>query len=66
MKNICFQMSRKAWLALIAVLCMSMPALAQKITVTGTVLDPEGEPLIGASVVAQGAEGVGVSTNIDG
>lgn len=37
-----------------------------KITVTGTVLDPEGEPLIGASVVAQGAEGVGVSTNIDG
>lgn len=35
MKNICFQMSRKAWLVLIAVLSVSMPALAQKITVTG-------------------------------
>ena len=66
MKNICFQMGRKAWLALIAVLCMSMPALAQQITVSGTVLDPEGEPLIGCSVVVQGNEGVGAATNIDG
>lgn len=66
MKNICFQMSRKAWLVLIAVLSVSMPALAQKITVTGKVVDPEGEPMIGASVVAQGADGVGASTNIDG
>ncbi len=66
MKNICFQMSRKAWLVLIAVLCLGMPALAQKITVTGKVVDSEGEPLIGASVVPQGANGYGVSTNIDG
>ena len=65
MKNICYQMSRKAWLALVMVLCLSFPALAQKITVTGTVVDPTGEPLIGASVLAQGTT-TGVATDIDG
>ena len=54
MKNICFQMSRKAWLVAFMVLCLTFPALAQKVTVKGTVIDPEGEPLIGASVVVQG------------
>ncbi len=66
MKNICFQMNRKAWLSLIAVLCLAFPALAQKITVTGTVLEPEGEPAIGVSVTVQGQTGYGVSTDIDG
>ncbi len=65
MKNICYQMSRKAWLALAMVLCLSFPALAQKITVSGTVVDPTGEPLIGASVLAQGTT-TGVATDIDG
>lgn len=65
MKNICFQMSRKAWLVALLVMCFSFPALAQKITVTGTVIDPEGEPLIGASVVVQG-ETMGAATDIDG
>lgn len=65
MKNICFQMSRKVWLAAIMVLCLSFPALAQKITVSGTVSDPTGEPLIGASVVVQG-ETMGVATDFDG
>ncbi len=65
MKNICFQMSRKAWLALVMVLCLSFPALAQKITVSGTVVDPTGEPLIGASVLAQGTS-AGVATDLDG
>lgn len=65
MKNICYQMSRKAWLALVMVLCLSFPALAQKITVSGTVVDPTGEPLIGASVLAQGTT-VGVATDFDG
>ncbi len=65
MKNICFQMSRKAWLALAMMLCLAFPALAQKITVSGTVVDPTGEPLIGASVLVQG-ETMGTATDFDG
>lgn len=65
MKNICFQMNRKAWLTLVMVLCLSFPALAQKITVSGTVTDPTGEPLFGASVHVQGT-GNGVATDFDG
>lgn len=65
MKNICFQMSRKAWLAMMMVLAVSFPALAQKITVTGTVIDDLGEPLIGASVLAEGSAS-GVATDLDG
>lgn len=65
MQNICYQMTRKAVLALAMVLAISFPALAQKITVTGTVYEPEGEPAIGASVSVQG-QTVGVSTDFDG
>ena len=65
MKNICFQMSGKVWLSALLALCFAFPALAQNITVSGTVIDPEGEPLIGASVVVQG-ETMGTATNIDG
>lgn len=38
---------------------------AQTITVTGTVTDATGEPLIGASVVAQG-QNAATATDIDG
>lgn len=65
MKNICFQMNRKAWLSLVMVLCLSFPALAQKITVSGTVTDPAGEPLPGASLLVQGTSN-GVQTDYDG
>ncbi len=65
MKNICHQMTQKVWLAALLTLCFSFPALAQKITVSGTVIDPEGEPLIGASVLVKG-ETLGTATNIDG
>ena len=65
MKNICFQMTRKAWFVAFVMLCIAFPALAQKTTVTGTVVDPEGEPLIGASVLTEGTS-VGVATDIDG
>ena len=58
-------MNRKAWLALVMVLCLSFPALAQKITVSGTVSDPAGEPLIGASVLVQGTT-TGGQTDFDG
>ena len=65
MKNICFQMTRKTWLVAAMLLCFSFPALAQNITVTGTVSDNTGEPLIGASVMAKSTT-VGTATDIDG
>lgn len=43
-----------------------MPALAQNITVTGTVYEPDGETAIGVSVTQKGTTGVGVTTDIDG
>ena len=65
MKNICFLMSRKAWIVTVMLLSLSIPALAQKITVTGTVVDKTGEPLIGASVLAKGTS-IGTATDFDG
>ena len=65
MKNICLQMSRKAFMVVLAVVCLALPALAQKITVKGTVVDSTGEPLIGATVLAKGTT-MGTSTDIDG
>lgn len=66
MKNICFQMTRKALMALTLVLAVALPAFAQNITVTGTVYEPEGEPAIGASVEVKGSTGFGVVTDFDG
>lgn len=43
----------------------SAPAAAVTKTITGTVLDAEGEPLIGASVFVKGTKN-GISTNLDG
>ena len=66
MKNICFQMmNRKTLLVMLLSLCMSLPALAQKITVQGTVVDETGETLIGASVMVKGSA-VGVATDFEG
>ena len=58
-------MTRKAVLALTLVLACALPALAQKITVSGTVYEPEGEPAISASVLVQGQQ-TGVVTDYDG
>lgn len=65
MQNICLQMTRKAVMALALVIACSFPALAQNITVSGTVYEPEGEPALGASVVVQG-QTMGVTTDFDG
>ncbi len=59
-------MNRKAWLAIVMVLCLSFPALAQKITVSGVVYDAEGEPAIGATVALEGQPTAGVTTDFDG
>lgn len=46
-------------------LSLALPALAQNVTVTGTVLEADGEPAIGASVLVKGTT-TGVATDIDG
>ncbi|MGN1246406.1 MAG: SusC/RagA family TonB-linked outer membrane protein, partial [Muribaculaceae bacterium] len=58
-------MNRKAWIVMLFALCLVFPALAQKITVQGTVVDGTGEPLIGASVIPQGTT-AGAATDFDG
>ena len=54
----------KLFLLLVGLLC-AIGASAQSITVSGTVTDPTGEPLIGASILAEGTS-VGTATDIDG
>lgn len=55
----------KKFLFLMVGLLMAIGVNAQSITVSGTVTDPQGEPLIGASVLAEGTT-TGASTDIDG
>ena len=50
---------------LLMVLCVGLPVRAQNITVTGTVEDPTGEPMIGATVLVDGSKD-GVATDFDG
>lgn len=50
---------------LVILLGTSISAFAQQIKVTGTVKDPEGEPLIGVSVRVQ-KTGTGAVTDMDG
>ncbi|MDE6043728.1 MAG: TonB-dependent receptor [Muribaculaceae bacterium] len=55
---------KKLFLLLLAVFAMAVGASAQTRTVTGTVVDENDEPIIGASVSA--GHGVGVVTDLDG
>ena len=55
---------RKTFLTLVAIL-MAIPAFAQNIDVSGTVVDKDGEPLIGATVMLAGTS-VGTATDLDG
>lgn len=66
MKNFCFQMSRKAFMAFLMVIAFTVPALAQNITVSGTVYEPDGLEAIGVSITQKGVQGVGVTTDVDG
>ncbi|MDE6058018.1 MAG: carboxypeptidase-like regulatory domain-containing protein, partial [Muribaculaceae bacterium] len=55
---------RKTFLTLVAIL-MAIPAFAQNIDVSGTVVDKDGEPLIGATVMIVGSS-KGTATDLDG
>lgn len=50
---------------ILAVLCVGLPVFAQNITVTGTVEDETGEPVMGASVIVDGTSN-GMATDLDG
>lgn len=65
MKNVCFHMNRKFWVTMTMLLAFTLPALAQKITVHGHVVDETGEELIGASVMEKGTSN-GAATDFDG
>ena len=65
MKNICFHLNRKVGAALLLTLLFAFPALAQKITVQGTVIDELGDALIGATVMEKGTTN-GTAADLDG
>lgn len=59
----------KHFLSLVLALCLSMVASAQKITVSGTIVDNQGEPLPGATVVIMNPDSTqvtGQQTRADG
>ncbi|MCM1520531.1 MAG: TonB-dependent receptor [Lachnoclostridium sp.] len=53
------------WLALLLSITFSLSVYAQNITVSGTVSDDTGEPLLGATVLVKGTT-TGVATDFDG
>ncbi len=58
-------MVRKLVLSLIAVLCFSAFAVAQNRQVSGRVTDPDGQPLVGVTVIADGTNR-GTTTDANG
>lgn len=58
-------MDKKAFILLACLLWMPLAALAQQFNLKGTVVDENGEPLIGASILVKGTTR-GTSTDIDG
>ncbi len=65
MKNVCFHLNRRLWAMMAMLLLLTLPAIAQKITVNGTVVDEYGEPLIGATVMEKGTSN-GTAADFDG
>lgn len=65
MKQIATGINKK-FLFLMLGLLFSIGINAQSIKVSGTVTDPTGEPLIGASILVQGSSTAGTATDIDG
>lgn len=59
-----FTLPRKLFLALVALL-MATPVFAQNVDVSGTVVDVNGDPLIGVTVMVNGTSN-GAATDLDG
>lgn len=53
-------------LVVFCLLLVSFSAFAQKLTVSGTVTDSKGEPVIGAAVMVEGSKTAGAITDLDG
>lgn len=64
MKSFCFQLNRRGVLTLLLAMLFALPAFSQQMAVQGTVIDENGEPVIGASVVT--SSGAGTATDFDG
>ncbi|MCH5239825.1 MAG: TonB-dependent receptor [Muribaculaceae bacterium] len=60
-----FRQKKRHWLMLLLAMTFSISVYAQNITVTGTVTDETGEPLIGATIMQKGSSN-GTATDIDG
>ncbi len=60
-----FSQKTRYWLAMTLAIIFSVSVYAQNITVTGTVTDDTGEPLIGATIVQKGTNN-GVAADIEG
>ncbi|MBQ8242632.1 MAG: TonB-dependent receptor [Bacteroidaceae bacterium] len=65
MKNLTKQIRKIPSLILLMLFCC-MTAAAQQFTAKGIVVDSNGEPVIGASVVLKGNNSIGTITDIDG
>lgn len=57
--------SIKKIILLVSVLCIPIVAVAQSGSIRGTILDPDGLPVIGAAVIVQGTT-IGTATDLDG
>ena len=58
-------MKEKRLLSLLLTVMLSIVAFAQNQTFTGTVVDPNGEPVIGATIVQKGTSNT-TATDFDG
>lgn len=65
MKNTRFKLQLQSFLIVVLTIVFGVNANAQKLTVSGTVKDDTGEPVIGASVVEKGTTN-GIVTNVEG
>lgn len=59
-------MRNKTILAIVLMAGLSTNAMAQKQTVTGKVIDENGQEVIGASVILKGAKSIGAVTDLNG